>query len=418
MVMQEHIGKTCPYCQFPFKYVSEIIICDSCRMPHHKECWNDNNGCTTFACNACSRSNVQVEEENIYEPVMEVDYIKKPNKIFKYLYWALFLLVSISALYYYGASTRYASISYMGGNYNGYINNWVPRGDGVLTFSDGIIYEGEWINGDLTEGKWIHPDGEVYRGAFQDLVFHGHGKLTLTDNTYYSGEWLNGEMVSGVWSARTISNISDHYVGEFRNGQFHGTGTIYYKTGDIYTGGWKDSLYHGMGEIIYKNNDIFYCNFINGNPVGAGLFIDSSGSRTHARWNGHDVFEFHVPGMNAVIKEIRFYEYSCNELSRSRRNYKYTFSVNDTQGVWWELSLFYPAGSQSGSHTMNFRYVHNGEIIYESPDEVFTINPGWEISWHTWGFNHFFPTLWEKGIYHVQIFINGDIVALGRFEVN
>ena len=42
--------KTCPYCQFPIKDVSEVNTCSLCNIPHHRECWAENGGCTTFGC--------------------------------------------------------------------------------------------------------------------------------------------------------------------------------------------------------------------------------------------------------------------------------------------------------------------------------------------------------------------------------
>lgn len=46
----DFIGKTCPYCKTEFKEEDEIVVCSVCEMPHHKECWIENNGCTTFGC--------------------------------------------------------------------------------------------------------------------------------------------------------------------------------------------------------------------------------------------------------------------------------------------------------------------------------------------------------------------------------
>lgn len=48
----QFIGKICPYCQFPIESTEAIAICPRCEMPHHKECWNANGGCTTFGCTA------------------------------------------------------------------------------------------------------------------------------------------------------------------------------------------------------------------------------------------------------------------------------------------------------------------------------------------------------------------------------
>lgn len=48
--MNNLYGKLCPYCKSEMKQGEDIIICSECNMPHHKECWIENNGCTTFGC--------------------------------------------------------------------------------------------------------------------------------------------------------------------------------------------------------------------------------------------------------------------------------------------------------------------------------------------------------------------------------
>lgn len=48
--MKEYVGKVCPYCKTAFTEEDDIVVCNSCEMPHHKSCWVDNKGCTTFGC--------------------------------------------------------------------------------------------------------------------------------------------------------------------------------------------------------------------------------------------------------------------------------------------------------------------------------------------------------------------------------
>lgn len=40
----------CPYCQTNIKENADKIICPSCHTPHHRECWEENGGCTTYSC--------------------------------------------------------------------------------------------------------------------------------------------------------------------------------------------------------------------------------------------------------------------------------------------------------------------------------------------------------------------------------
>ena len=46
--MNDYTGKICPYCKTAFKPDDEIVVCSECDMPHLKDCWIQNQGCTTF----------------------------------------------------------------------------------------------------------------------------------------------------------------------------------------------------------------------------------------------------------------------------------------------------------------------------------------------------------------------------------
>ena len=48
--MNDLYGKLCPYCKTELKKDDDIIVCSECNMPHHKDCWIENKGCTTFGC--------------------------------------------------------------------------------------------------------------------------------------------------------------------------------------------------------------------------------------------------------------------------------------------------------------------------------------------------------------------------------
>jgi len=53
----EYVGKICPYCRFPIKPGEEIVVCPACKVPHHAECWQENNGCTTYGCTGTVAAN-------------------------------------------------------------------------------------------------------------------------------------------------------------------------------------------------------------------------------------------------------------------------------------------------------------------------------------------------------------------------
>ena len=49
--MVNYAGKICPFCRSEFNEDDDVVVCSVCDMPHHKDCWVANQGCSTFGCN-------------------------------------------------------------------------------------------------------------------------------------------------------------------------------------------------------------------------------------------------------------------------------------------------------------------------------------------------------------------------------
>ena len=76
-------------------------------------------------------------------------------------------------------------------------------------------------------------------------------------NTAFALPKCQGEDIS-KWTicegVRTTSKGSK-YTGEFKNGKYHGQGSITNVAGDKYVGGWKDGKFYGKGTLAYSNGD-------------------------------------------------------------------------------------------------------------------------------------------------------------------
>lgn len=59
--MKKIVGMICPYCKTELTADDDIVLCSECEMPHHKECWVENQGCTTFGCNGTIQSTDTVQ---------------------------------------------------------------------------------------------------------------------------------------------------------------------------------------------------------------------------------------------------------------------------------------------------------------------------------------------------------------------
>lgn len=66
--MNRYAGKICPFCKTAFAPDDEVVVCSACEMPHHKDCWVENQGCTTFGCNGTIQSAAPTapEPDNVY----------------------------------------------------------------------------------------------------------------------------------------------------------------------------------------------------------------------------------------------------------------------------------------------------------------------------------------------------------------
>jgi antitoxin component YwqK of YwqJK toxin-antitoxin module len=68
------------------------------------------------------------------------------------------------------------------------------NGIGIMNYSDGSKYEGEFVN-HLKEGKGVlvWKNGDKYSGDFKNDLPHGKGKYSWPDGASYDGDWVNNK---------------------------------------------------------------------------------------------------------------------------------------------------------------------------------------------------------------------------------
>jgi len=104
----------------------------------------------------------------------------------------------------------------------------------------------QWTNcqGIYSEG------GNQYVGEFKDGVFHGQGTMTYANGDQYVGEWKDN-MPHG--QGTVTWKDGEQYVGEWKNNMPHGQGTITLSNGNQYVGEFKDGLMHGQGTLTFPD---------------------------------------------------------------------------------------------------------------------------------------------------------------------
>ncbi len=125
----------------------------------------------------------------------------------------------------------------------------------------------------------------------------------------------------------------------------------------------------------------------------------------------------YVPSLNATVTELRFYEKEFgHDLPSNARVYKQTFSHLTTRAVGWEVHLVYPPKPERIEYEIEYVFYRpNGTTLRRSTNA--RIEAGWTNSSKTWARGFRQPLQWVTGLYKVELFIEGHLVASGEFEI-
>jgi len=159
--------------------------------------------------------------------------------------------------------------------YFGEIINAKRHGKGVMLYTDGRTYEGEWEN-DLKHGVGVEvlANSNRYEGEFLNGKPEGSGAFYWANGEFYEGDWKNGlKHGSGMWKGTK----GESYTGEWKNGKADGYGVHKWRNGDKYEGEFKGFLKHGQGTERFMNGDYYVGNYVNGKPDGYGEYFWTNG---------------------------------------------------------------------------------------------------------------------------------------------
>lgn len=95
-------------------------------------------------------------------------------------------------------------------------------------------------------------DGSKFVGAFKDGEITGQGTKTYEDGMVYTGEWLNGERMGFGFCQYGKRNYKDtFYKGTWNNNVRHGKGELGLRNGNVIKGTFVDNQPHGECTINY-----------------------------------------------------------------------------------------------------------------------------------------------------------------------
>jgi hypothetical protein len=123
----------------------------------------------------------------------------------------------------------------------------------------------ECIGGDCQNGqgtKLYNYGRDMYVGEFKDGKYHGQGTFTWNSGNKFVGEFKNNTMIKGIYTTS-----GGKYEGEFNKNIFNGQGTWTSADGDKYVGEWKDGKPYNGNLITKSGEKIIYVNGRNNGSV-------------------------------------------------------------------------------------------------------------------------------------------------------
>jgi hypothetical protein len=127
--------------------------------------------------------------------------------------------------------------------------------------------------------------------------------------------------------------------------------------------------------------------------------------------------EWNIPSIQANIENLRFFAGPQQQPPREERVYGQRFAQSETRYLYYEINLEY------GKHEQAVEFAL--DVIYYNPDgsvrAEFTGNhrleADWTSSWHTKGWGWDDPGKWPIGVYGVEMYVEGELVASDSFEI-
>jgi hypothetical protein len=125
------------------------------------------------------------------------------------------------------------------------------------------------------------PNGTKYVGEMKNGEPNGRGTLTVSGGLKYVGEFRNGKAIG---EGMLIWTDGAKYVGGFRKGKYDGYGT-YTSTNATYVGDFRNGKYDGLGTFTFSEGT-WIGKFKDGKPYRVrGTCLSRDGTTEVGTWN-------------------------------------------------------------------------------------------------------------------------------------
>jgi hypothetical protein len=124
-----------------------------------------------------------------------------------------------------------------------------------------------------------------------------------------------------------------------------------------------------------------------------------------------------IPSLDARVTKLVFFNSSAADIGPSKNpTYSTRFEHTATTRIHPEIYLEYPPPGKRVYFTMTV-YIRQNTKMFRIVDYDTRIEPDWTSSHHSVGIGVFGPGNWRVGNYEADVYINGEKVAMGYFQV-
>jgi hypothetical protein len=124
-----------------------------------------------------------------------------------------------------------------------------------------------------------------------------------------------------------------------------------------------------------------------------------------------------IPSLQATVTSVKFHESGIDAVPLEQRTHATRFPRSSARLVFWELNITYPdPGRRIDFSVESLLYRPDGALLNRQVQNYYIESP-WTDSSHCAGFGGLEPGTWATGVYRVELFVAGQKVAEGSFEV-
>ena len=124
-----------------------------------------------------------------------------------------------------------------------------------------------------------------------------------------------------------------------------------------------------------------------------------------------------IPSLDARVTKLAFFGSSAADIGPVKNpTYKNRFEHAATTRVHPEIYLEYPQPGKKIYFTMTVHIRENART-FRIVDYDTRIEPDWTSSHHSVGIGVLGPGNWRAGKYEADVYVNGEKIAMGSFEV-